>query len=65
MKVPNVGDHGHITADVLRDAGVTVTGVSEESVTFRFDADLGQNEWPLGMAAYESGRFVEMDGDSE
>lgn len=58
-KVPNVGAHGHITADVLKDTGVTVTGVTDEAIIMKFDGD--SHEWPLGMAAFDSGRFVEMD----
>ena len=62
-KVPNVGDHGHITADCLRDSGVTVTAVTDSAIEFRLDSDHGENTFPVGRAAFESGRFVEMDND--
>lgn len=58
---PAVGSHGHITADVLRDTGVTVVAVTESAVTMKFDSDLGDNTFPIGLAAFDSGRFVEMD----
>jgi len=61
MTEPHVGDHGHIVCDVLRDAEVVVTKVTDDSVNFRFETDTVSSDWPLGRAAFDSGRFVEMD----
>lgn len=61
MTRPAVGQHGHIVADVLRDTGVTVVAVTDSAIEMKFDKDLGENTFPVGLAAFESGRFVEMD----
>ena len=63
MSTPHIGDHGHIVCDVLRDTEVVVTAVTDDSVNFRFETDTTAAEWPLGMAAFDSGRFVEMDSE--
>jgi hypothetical protein len=60
-QVPNVGDHGHILADVLKDTGVTVVEVTEDSVQMKFDSDTGENVFPVGLEVFQSGRFIEMD----
>lgn len=61
-QVPNVGDHGHIVADVLKDTGVTVVEVTEDSVQMKFDSDTGENVFSVGLEVFQSCRFIEMDG---
>lgn len=63
MKVPHAGDHGKIVAEVLKGADVYVVSVTDSAVMFSFDKKLRLPGWPVGLAAFESGEFIQMDGD--
>ena len=56
---PRMYAHGKISCDCLRDEGITVVERTDEALYLKFDGD--DHPWPLGWAAYFSGRFVSFD----
>lgn len=53
---PKLYSHGTATCDCISGEGVTVMERTDEGLMLRFDGD--ERVWPLGWAAYLSGRFV-------
>lgn len=60
--IPKLYTHGEAIADCVGHEGITVMERTDEALWLRFDG--AEGVWPLGWAAYFSGRFVSFPPDA-